>query len=251
MFKLIGEAYEVLSDAERRGIYDQWGRAGVAAHDTGAHPHTAAAPAPPSTRASRGGGAGFAEDFGFRHAQDIFEHFFSHGHGQGHDPFAGMHQHMYSRRGGFGGMPGAFAGFDAFFGGAGFDDTAAFFRGPGFGPSTATATASASASSSSSYTSSGGGSSRSVRRVVQVGLDGTRRIRTETTVTHADGRREVQVEECEEPQQQEPQLGPPASTPSLGQYQYQGQGQGQNQQQQQQQYQYQGQGQNQNQQWNG
>lgn len=55
-FKEINEAYEVLSDAEKRASYDRFGHAGL-----------------------RGGGLGF--DFGFRDPFDIFEEVFGRGFG--------------------------------------------------------------------------------------------------------------------------------------------------------------------------
>lgn len=232
----------MLSDDNKRQLYDCYGRAGVEAHECGA-----ASPPPPSSSHTRGGGYGFEDDFGFRHAQDIFEAFFG-----AHNPFASMHQQQQgpsSRRrrrrppfGAFGG--GAFAAFDddvsffgngsslfgmasSLFGGANgfnndggrsgslFDDPAAFVASGPFASAAASASSASSSSSFSSYTSYGGGSTRSVRRIVRIGLDGTRRIRTETTTMHADGRREVEVDEQVE-QQQEMQLGAPPSNPSLG-----------------------------------
>lgn len=206
---MIAEAYEVLTDDEKRRIYDAYGHAGVDTHEHGAQPPTASART-----------HGFQEDYGFRHAQHIFESFFG-----GRNPFAAMNQHMMR------GMPGFGNGEeDDFFGGPGFGMTSSFFffgggggglfgqssrslfdnpaapfsgGGGGFGGSSFAATATSSSFSSSSSRSFGGGgaSSRHERTFVRFGLDGTRRSVRETTVMHADGRREVQVEE--------EQVGPP------------------------------------------
>lgn len=97
MFKLIAEAYEVLSDTEKRQIYDRYGKEGLS-----------------------GGGRGRAEDFhfDFNHAQSLFEQFF------GNDPFFSnsfgrmSHQHPFFG-GGFGSM--------------GFDDDDDLFAGFGGG----------------------------------------------------------------------------------------------------------------------
>jgi len=112
-FKLIAEAYEVLSDKDKRRKYDQLGRAGLSnGYSGGGFP-------------SGGGYGGFSEDFlnrtfQFHNPFDIFEQFMSHfgmddDFGFGMHPFAGLHRRSGTNSSSSRRAPQQMALFDNFF----------------------------------------------------------------------------------------------------------------------------------------
>lgn len=186
-FKQIGEAYEVLSNASSRSEYDQSLEGGYAR----------------SRRNNNQWNHDHHDAFTHSRAFDIFNQFFAEmdsfhnssfddrardkPRGQGRrnfdDPFSDpFFSGGLRSMGGFGGFGGFGGGFSSMM-----DDMMAQ-GGGGF-------SSSSSMSMSSSSYGGGGGVSKSSSTSTRIGPDGVKHVRTETTVTHADGRRESSVEE--------------------------------------------------------
>jgi curved DNA-binding protein CbpA len=186
MFKLIGEAYEVLSNPETKLQYDRYGHQGVGnTHSTqeesfGNNPSW-------NRRESR---RNRRDPFDDHRAFDIFNHFFAE---MGTDPFSDPF--FAGNRGGRGGderqstnrRRDPFS--DPFF-----SDPFGGFGGFGHDPF-----GNFGGVSSSHFTSMSGNGSMmsgtSTSTTTVISGDGTRRTRKETTIIHPDGRKETNVEE--------------------------------------------------------
>lgn len=221
-FVQVGAAYEVLADPERRHIYDEHGRMGLALHEQGY--------AEPTRQQQQQGqahaGFPFEQDFGFRRAQEIFEAFWAELSEQQQSfvdanmdddlffatPFLVNARHSYLPPSVFADTTSHMAhhhakrrdpfGLDSAFSGMFREQHQRQYQG-----------SSAAVSATSSF-GTGEGVHRSVRTVTTVGQGGRRFSRKETTVTHSNGRQETVVEEWEEEaplpwsQHQERGMGP-------------------------------------------
>lgn len=196
-FKKIGEAYAVLSDPEKRKVYERYGKAGVGADaDRGSYaPGNAAYHDPFGFEFASGG---FHAGFSARHARDIFDAFFG-----GMDPFedffsrggsSSHHRHQSRHRSnewdshmggmGFGNMGMSMHGFGGGFGG-GFSS---MMMDPFFGGG-------AGGGAFADFGSFGGGFSQSVSSSSFTDRNGHVITNKTTTTVDADGRAETITEE--------------------------------------------------------
>jgi curved DNA-binding protein CbpA len=184
MFKLIGEAYEVLSNPETKLQYDRYGHNGVG--NTNSAQEESYSNFSNNSRRQRNR----RDPFDDHRAFDIFNHFFAE---MGTDPFSdpffmgggsgggGERRNTNRRRDPFSDpfFSDPFAGFGGF-GHSAFGDFGGGISSSHF-------------SSMSGNGSVMSGTSTSTTTVISG--DGTRRTRKETTTIHPDGRKETKVEE--------------------------------------------------------